>query len=68
MTGLIPADCPPNGIEGLWTERVLVQTSLGNVFAISYFHGESGGTWQRPSYFEDGEVVMGWIHMPEELF
>jgi hypothetical protein len=67
MSKLRAANDPPEGKEGLWTERVLVQTSLGNIFAISYYNGTLSGVWQRPGYFEKDEVVIHWMPLPSEL-
>lgn len=63
-----PADVPPEGVPGLWTEDVVVVTNLRNVYRIAYFtpEREEQGVWQRPKAFVSGEVVKWWTKLPSD--
>lgn len=66
MSDWICADSPPEGEKGLWTKAVVGVTNLGNLYRVSYFHGEEGGVWQRPKSFEAGEYLTLWTDFPTQ--
>ncbi|MGI1671965.1 MAG: hypothetical protein K6L74_16805 [Neptuniibacter sp.] len=55
---------PPKGTHDKWTDEVVTVTNHGNVYLLTFMHGESGGYWQRPEAFEIGEEVEWWIDKP----
>lgn len=55
---------PPDGDKGKWTREVVAVTNAGKLYSLAYMHGESGGVWQRPAAFDDGEEVLWWAEMP----
>ena len=57
-------DAPPDTELGCWSREVVVFTNLGNIFCLGYFGTKTGGTWQCPTRFKEGERVEFWIDKP----
>lgn len=57
---------PPDGEVHKWSREVVAITNYGDVFLLSYMHGPdgSGGYWQRPGRFNEGEKVEFWTDHP----
>lgn len=58
------ADNPPKTTLNHWSYNVICVTNYGNVYSLPYTNGGFGGIQQRPSYFEEDEVVKLWTEIP----